>query len=232
MARDFSKFAPGRPDRRSSALAAVTIRVLIERRIRVVFALFVFIHTGTSFTGCSHDDHNKIDLLHFALLYREPHCVQVACAKDAQFSASDLRCDKDRTLNPTMFPRPGVVRQISASQTLNLVLTAIFCDDAHSPLPPSRLSSCADRSVVLHTYAFFDFLGPNAGVFIYFHGVNCRPSFITGHGYGPVPQWGDDVYASMDNAFRERFTPFWQENFFAPIGVALDATVVKCIFGR
>lgn len=46
-------------------------------------------------------------------------------------------------------------------------------------------------------------------------------------------KWGADVYAAMDEAFENRFTPFWQEMFFlSEIGVELNAAGVKLIFGR
>lgn len=48
-----------------------------------------------------------------------------------------------------------------------------------------------------------------------------------------MPQWGEDVYAAMDETFRDRFTPFWEQIFFlSTIGVELNATIVKCAFGR
>ncbi|CAM9251370.1 unnamed protein product, partial [Ectocarpus sp. 12 AP-2014] len=47
-----------------------------------------------------------------------------------------------------------------------------------------------------------------------------------------TPKWGADVYAAMDEAFENRFTPFWQEMFFlSEIGVELNAAAVKLIFG-
>lgn len=46
-------------------------------------------------------------------------------------------------------------------------------------------------------------------------------------------KWGADVYAAMDEAFKARFTPFWQQVFFfSEMGVELNATAVKVMFGR
>ena len=46
-------------------------------------------------------------------------------------------------------------------------------------------------------------------------------------------QWGEDVYSSMDAAFREQLTPFWQQSLYlSAFGVQLDPGMVKLFFGR
>lgn len=41
------------------------------------------------------------------------------------------------------------------------------------------------------------------------------------------------MHAAMDEAFVNRFTPFWEEMFFfSKIGIELNAAAVKFIFGR
>lgn len=46
-------------------------------------------------------------------------------------------------------------------------------------------------------------------------------------------KWGTDVYAAMDEAFKDRYAPFWQQVFFfSEMGVELNATALKVMFGR
>lgn len=45
-------------------------------------------------------------------------------------------------------------------------------------------------------------------------------------------QWGADVYAAMDEAFRDRFVPFWHKAFFlSELGLEVPATPTKFVFG-
>eukprot|EP00904_Undaria_pinnatifida_P012961 jgi/Undpi1/8796/HiC_scaffold_25.g11258.m1 len=47
-----------------------------------------------------------------------------------------------------------------------------------------------------------------------------------------TPKWGEDVHAAMDETFRDRFIPSWQQMFFlSSVGVELNATLVKLAFG-
>ncbi|CAM9688288.1 unnamed protein product [Scytosiphon promiscuus] len=47
-----------------------------------------------------------------------------------------------------------------------------------------------------------------------------------------TPKWGADVYAAMDEAFKNRFTPFWEEALLlSHLGVGLNATALKLAFG-
>eukprot|EP00903_Cladosiphon_okamuranus_P013841 g12880.t1 len=47
-----------------------------------------------------------------------------------------------------------------------------------------------------------------------------------------TPKWGADVYAAMDEAFRNRFVPFWHEAFYlSALGLEVDPAVPKICLG-
>lgn len=45
-------------------------------------------------------------------------------------------------------------------------------------------------------------------------------------------QWGADVYAAIDEAFQNRFVPFWHKAFYlSALGLEVPAAVPKLFFG-